>query len=75
LMDRKNSYLVIFRFIREDNIKNFVTQKIKNKIPQNERQEKDCVPINVNEYTSEKLEKMYVLDVYNQIALHFGHTR
>ncbi|SOS78933.1 methyltransferase, putative [Plasmodium sp. gorilla clade G1] len=75
LMDRKNSYLVIFRFIREDNIKNFVTQKIKNQIPQNERQEKDCVPINVNEYTSEKLEKMYVLDVYNQIALHFGHTR
>ncbi|CRG97293.1 methyltransferase, putative [Plasmodium gallinaceum] len=75
IVDRKNSYLIIFRFIKENNIENILTERKNNENNKTEKQEKDCVSININDFDSENLEKKYVLDVYNKIAQHFDHTR
>ncbi|SBT71823.1 methyltransferase, putative [Plasmodium malariae] len=76
VVDRKDSFLLIFRYINENNLKNMLIQNsYKKKIIKDEKQEKTCIPINVNDYTSDSLEKTYVLDVYNQIAQHFCYTR
>ncbi|SBS84159.1 methyltransferase, putative, partial [Plasmodium ovale curtisi] len=75
VVERQNSYLLVFRFIDEEKLKTMLTQKRKNEIVKDEKQEKDCISIDVNDYTSEDLEKKYVLDVYNKIAQHFCYTR
>ncbi|CRG99141.1 methyltransferase, putative [Plasmodium relictum] len=74
VIDRKNSYLIIFRFIKDD-LENILTEKKKIEKNKNEKQEKTCVSVDINNFSSENLEKKYVLDVYNQIAQHFDHTR
>ncbi|GAW79980.1 hypothetical protein, conserved [Plasmodium gonderi] len=75
ILHRKNSYLIIFRFIDESNLQNMLSQKHRNEKAKDQPQEKSCIPVNVNHYTSDNLERKYVLDVYNQIAKHFCYTR
>ncbi|VWU50629.1 methyltransferase, putative, partial [Hepatocystis sp. ex Piliocolobus tephrosceles] len=75
VVERKNSYLLIFRFINENNLDSMLMQKQKKEIVKDAKQNNECTSININDYTSENLEKKYVLDVYNQIAKHFCYTR
>ncbi|ANQ07022.1 Uncharacterized protein PCOAH_00014240 [Plasmodium coatneyi] len=75
IMRRKDSYLMIFRFIDEPSVKKMLTQKHRNQKVKDEPQEKSCVSVEVGKYNSDKIERKYVLDVYNKIAQHFCYTR
>ncbi|SCO66219.1 methyltransferase, putative [Plasmodium vivax] len=74
-MRRKDSYLLIFRFIDEPSVRKMLTQKHRNQKVKDEPQEKSCVPVEVGQDNSESIERTYVLDVYNKIAQHFCYTR
>ncbi|CAD2112011.1 hypothetical protein YYG_04322 [Plasmodium vinckei petteri] len=75
IVERETSYLIIFRFINKNNIEGMLAHKTRKEIIKDPKQESSCIPINVNEYSPEHLEKEYVMDVYNQIAQHFCYTR
>ncbi|EUD66204.1 oxygen-dependent protoporphyrinogen oxidase [Plasmodium inui San Antonio 1] len=74
-MRRKDSYLIIFRFIDEPSVKKMLTQKHRNQKVKDEPQEKSCVSVEVGRDNSDNIERTYVLDVYNKIAQHFCYTR
>ncbi|ETB58920.1 hypothetical protein YYC_03674 [Plasmodium yoelii 17X] len=74
-VERKTSYLIIFRFINKNNIEGMLANKTRKEIIKDPKQENSCISININEYSPEHLEKEYVRDVYNQIAQHFCYTR